>query len=283
MSLTEFIDAVILRIEGTGPLGLLVKIASALVVTIAVIVIFNVIQFVTGRILKNRLSPQRTFIVRKTIKYTGFVTAVFFLFKYMGIDRSTLLGTAGVIGIAVGFAAQTSMSNFISGFFLLSEKPFQVGDVVRVDNILGVVLSVDLLSVKIRTFDNLYIRIPNETLIKSNLTTLTRFPIRRMDVLFNVTYQTDLERLRDIVTDITEKNPYVLDNPAPLFRVDGFDRSGPQINVNVWFDKDCFLETRTSMYMAIRKRFAEEGIELPYQKVDITMSDGGNADVPGTP
>jgi small-conductance mechanosensitive channel len=272
MNAAEFVESVMGRIDSAGPFGLLAQIVSALVVMFAIIIIFNIIQLVTGKILKNRLSPQRTFIVKKTIQYTGFVMAALFVFRSMGFDTPAVLGAAGVIGIGVGFAAQTSLSNFISGFFLLSEKPFQVGDVINVDGIIGVVLSVDLLSVKLRTFDNLFIRVPNETLIKSNVTTLTRFPIRRLDLSFNVSYQADLERVREVLLDIAAKNPYVLDNPLPIFRVDAFDRAGPQVVFNVWFDRNNLLDTRTSMYMTIQKRFGEEGIELPYQKVDLNIN-----------
>jgi small-conductance mechanosensitive channel len=101
---------------------------------------------------------------------------------------------------------------------------------------------------------------------------LTRFPVRRLDLIFNVTYQADLEKVRDILLDIAAKNPYVIDNPAPLFRVDKFERAGPGIIFNVWFDKNQILETRTSMYMAIQKRFAEENIEKKKKKVEIVDS-----------
>jgi small-conductance mechanosensitive channel len=269
MTVNEFIEAIIRRIDSTGPLDLLIKIVSNLVIVFVIIIVFGITQLVIGRLFKKRLSPQRTFIIKKTIKYTGFVMAALFLFKSIGVDTSALLGAAGVIGIAVGFAAQTSVSSFICGLLLLSEKPFNVGDIITMNEILGVVLSVDLMSVKIRTFDNLYVRIPNETIFKSNVTNLTRFPVRRVDLTLNVTYQADLEKVRNVLMGIAAKNPYVLDNPAPLFRIDSFDRAGPVIVFNVWFDKSHFLETRTSMYMDIQKRFAEEGIELPYQKVDM--------------
>ena len=272
MNRGSLLEAVLRHIDSAGPFDLLARVISALVMVFVIIIVFNAVQLITAKALKNRLSPQRTFMIRKGIKYTGFVLALLFLFKSMGVDTAALLGAAGVVGIAVGFAAQTSASSFISGLFLLSEKPFRVGDAIMVDTILGVVLSVDLLSVKIRTFDNLYVRIPNETIFKSNVTTLTRFPIRRLDLTFSVTYQADLERVRDILLDIAAKDPYVLDNPAPLFRVDQFDRSGAVIIFNVWFNKDQLLETKTSMYMAIKKRFDEEQIELPYHKMAMDFS-----------
>jgi len=271
------LQAALERMGGVMPIELALRILGALLMAFAIIVAFNIVQLAIGRLLRNRLNSQRTFIVRKTIKYTGFVMAVLSLFGSMGINTSALLGAAGVIGIAVGFAAQTSVSSLISGFFLLSEKPFQVGDVIRAGDMLGEVLSVDILSVKLRTFDNLYARIPNETLFKSNLINLTRFPIRRLDVLFNVTFKEDLERLRELLFAIAEENPYALDNPAPNFRVDQIDDVGPLINFNVWFEKSQLLEIRTSMYMAVQKRFAEEQIEIPRKKLDVRAWDGRGA------
>ena len=269
--MNKIIEEFLYDINSAGPLDLLIKLVSTIVMMLVIIVTFNLLQLFAGKLLKNHLKPANTFIVKKTIKYTGFVMGVLFLFNSMGIDTSALLGAAGVIGIVVGFAAQTSVSSFISGFFVLSEKPFQVGDAIKMDDILGEVLSVDILSVKLRTFDNFYMRIPNETIFKSNVINLTRFPIRRLDIVFNVTYQADLEQVKVVLLDIAAKEINILDNPAPLFRVDQFDRVGPLITFNVWSDRRFFLDTRTGMYMTIQKRFAEEHIEIPYQKVDIKM------------
>ena len=265
----DFFAAVGRQIEGLLPGEWAFRLPAALLAAFAIVVFFNAVQLVLGRLARRRLNTQRTFVIRKTIKYSGFMVAGLTLFTGLGFNASALLGAAGVIGIAVGFASQTAVSSFISGFFLISEKPFQVGDAIRVDDIHGEVLSVDVLSVKLRTFDNLYIRIPNETLFKSNLVNLTRFPIRRLDLPFNVGYGEDLEKLRGILLSIAAENPFVLENPAPLFRVDGFERVGPQVNLTVWFDRNRLLDVRTSMLMEISARLAREGIEIPNERVEI--------------
>jgi len=272
-ALGDFLNSAVEGLGGYGPLAVALRALRALLTAFAIIAAFNAAQMALGRLMRSRVSQPRAFVVRKAVKYAGFAAAAFSLFGSIGVDTSALLGAAGIIGIAVGFAAQTTVSSFISGFFLLSEKPFHVGDVIRVGEIKGEVLSVDILSVKIRTFDNLYVRIPNETLFKSNLVNQTRFPIRRLDILLSATYREDLERLRSVLLSIARDNPWVLDSPEPCFRVDGFDRAGPQINFNVWFEKSQIVEARTSMHMAIQKRFAEEGIEIPYQKLDVTVGE----------
>jgi len=273
-SIGEVFYSALRQAEDLVPLALVARILGALFVAFAIIVAFNAVQFALGRAMKNRVSPQKAFVVRKAVKLSGLAMAALSLFGSMGVNTSALLGAAGVIGIAVGFAAQTTVSSFISGFFLLSEKPFQVGDVIRADGLLGEVLSVDTLSVKIRTYDNLYARIPNETLFRSSLVNLSRFPVRRLDVLFNAPFEEDLERLRGLLMEIAAENPYALDNPPPNFRVDQIDPQGPLVNFNVWFEKSQLLEIRTSMYMAVLRRFAEERIAIPRQRLEVRVADG---------
>ncbi|MDR2768078.1 MAG: mechanosensitive ion channel family protein [Treponema sp.] len=267
------LDATIKKmISESDPAELLLKLAGMVFTVLFIIVVFNLSQYFLGKFLKGKITPERNLMVKKVIRYTGFVLAVLFVFKSMGIDASALLGAAGIAGIVLGFAAQASVSSFIAGFFLLSEKPFSVGDTIRVEGISGVVLSVDLLSVKLRTYDNLFVRIPNETIIKSNLVTVTRFPIRRLDLAFDIAYREDPERVRKILLEIAASNPYCLENPAPFFGIDTFGASGIGVLFNTWFEKNNFWNLKNSILIEIRKSFEEAGIEIPYQKIDINIS-----------
>jgi len=187
----------------------------------------------------------------------------------VGVNLSALLGAAGIAGIAVGFAAQTSISNLISGIFLVFEKPFQISDVIQIDDISGTVMSIDLLSVKLQTFDNRFVRIPNESIIKTNVINLTRFPIRRLDIYVNVSYSTDLKKVTDVLRDLASKNIYVLDNPSPLILIDKYDIPGVSILLGIWFERSNLVEIKNTILMDIQERFAEEGIEIPYPKRDV--------------
>jgi small-conductance mechanosensitive channel len=258
--------------KDSSPLNILGKLIAALVSVLLILLIFKLLQIAAGRALNSRLGEQRTMMIRKGIKYTGLVLAVLLGFRLLGVDMSAILGAAGVAGIVLGFAAQTTMSSLISGFFLLSEKPFQVGDAVKVGDVTGVVLSVDLLSVKIRTYDNLFIRVPNETIIKSELTTITRFPIRRLDLSFTVAYQEDPERVQDLLLALAEKNTYALDNPPPFFGIDKIDGMGTSIIFCLWFEKTNFWNLKNSIIIAIKRCFEKEHIEIPHQKIDVTMN-----------
>lgn len=248
--------------------------ASGMALSIAVILVLSrILQVVVGRALKKTMPEPRAQMIRKGIRYLAYVIIATTLLKGFGVDLSALLGAAGIAGIAIGFAAQTSISNFISGLFLISEKPFEPGNSIQVGDITGVVLSVDLLSAKIQTFDNRFVRIPNETIIKTNVINISRFPIRRLDVMVAVSYRSDLPRVREILADVAAKNTNVLDNPAPLILIDKFDPSGINILFGVWFESTNLLETKNSIISDIHARFAAEGIEIPYPKMDVYVKE----------
>jgi small-conductance mechanosensitive channel len=189
--------------------------------------------------------------------------------RELGFSLGVLLGAAGVLSVAIGFASQTSASNLISGLFLIGERPFGAGDVIKVGDTTGEVLSVDLLSVKLRTFDNLFVRIPNETLIKSEVTTLTRFPIRRFDLMVGVAYKEDIERVRAVLMEVAERNALCLDEPKPLFIFNGFGDSSLNIQFSVWAKRENFLDLRNSMQIEIKKAFDAEDIEIPFPHVTL--------------
>src|SRR5262249_54810678 len=144
-----------------------------------------------SRILSEKLLIKLNIIKYKKLAgqisfYTVFVLFLFATLDQLGFDLSVLLGAAGIFSVAIGFASQTSASNFISGLFLIFEKVILEGDVITVDGVTGEVMSVDLLSTKIKTADNLFVRIPNEMLIKSKLINLSRFLHRRLDLIITV-------------------------------------------------------------------------------------------------
>lgn len=219
---------------------------------------------ITGKVFAARLTPQGRMIAQKTVFYAGVSFLLIMTLQQLGFQLTALLGAAGVMGIAIGFASQTSLSNVISGLFLVSEKPMAVGEVVSIGSTTGIVLSIDLLSVKLRTFDNRFVRIPNETILKGELINFTRFPIRRFDINLGVAYKEDIGRVMRILRELADKNPHVLDEPEPLILFTGFGASSLDIMFGVWFHVPEFLALRKTLLQAVKERFDAEGIEIPF-------------------
>jgi small-conductance mechanosensitive channel len=272
MNLTSILDSIAVTFNESDS-KLLWKIISTVLITIAILLIFNIIKEIVAKSLKKSLKEQQSFMLKKIIQYTGFAVAILFALRNLGIDINAILGAAGILGVVVGFAAQTSVSNFISGLFLLSEKPFTVGDAIQVDAISGVVLSVDLLSVKIRTWDNLYVRIPNQNILQNSVTTLTKYQIRKLDINITISYKEDLEHVRDILMSICQNNTLVLESPAPYFRVDKFSERGIDIIVGAWADRGELLNLKTQLFIEIKKRFTSAKIEIPFQYINVSIAE----------
>ncbi len=221
------------------------------------------------RLLASRVEPQAARLVRRVVFYGMVGLFVAAALHEVGFDLTILLGAAGVLSVAVGFASQTSASNVISGLFLIGERPFAVGDIIRIGGATGEVLSIDLLSVKLRTFNNLFVRIPNESIIKSEVTNLTRFPIRRADIQVGVAYGEDLKQVREVLLGVADKNPLSLENPEPLLFINGFGTSSIDLQLSVWASRERYMELNYSIQKEIHEAFAAHGIEIPYPHLSL--------------
>ena len=217
-----------------------------------------------ARLIAGSADNHHEILVRRVVFYGVAGLFVASALSELGVDLSILLGAAGILTVAVGFASQTSASNIISGLFLIGEKPFAVGDIIRVNGTVGEVLSIDLLSVKLRTFDNLFVRIPNETMIKTEVTNLMRFPIRRYDLQVGVAYKEDVRAVRDVLMEVAENNPLCLEEPPPLILFMGYGDSALQHQFSVWAKTENYLELRNTIAVEVKEAFDERGIEIPY-------------------
>jgi small-conductance mechanosensitive channel len=205
---------------------------------------------------------QQALIARRVVFYGTLGVATAGALNQLGVDLSVLLGAAGVLTVALGFAAQTSASNLISGLFLLAERPFVAGDVIKTGGTTGEVVAIDLLSVKLRTLDNLSVRIPNEALLKSEITNYTRYPIRRVDIKVTVAFRQDLGLVRRLLEAIADGETLCFDEPRPQFLVRGFTETGIELQFSVWTRRDQAQEVGNVVQQRMQEAFVHEGVEL---------------------
>lgn len=248
---------------------MLLKLLRASALLIIGFVIAKVLSRLSLRFIEKIFTKHTRQLIQRATYYGIFTLFVFSALLELGFNLNVLLGAASVLTVAVGFASQTSASNFISGIFLMAERSFVIGDVIKVGSTVGEVLSIDLLSVKIRTFDNLFVRLPNESLIKSELTTLTKFPIRRLDMKIGVAYKENIKKVKSILEKVAFDNPLCLEEPKPLYIFQGFEDSSLALQFSVWAKRENFLELKNSMYEQIKYAFDEENIEIPFPHLSL--------------
>jgi small-conductance mechanosensitive channel len=241
---------------------------AIVLVVIGLPVVFMASKWVR-RVITKGYSAQHGMVVGKVIYYGGSLIVLFTIFHELGFSLAPLLGAAGILGVALGFASQTSVSNIISGVFLVAERPFIVGDLITVGDTTGQVLSIDTLSVKLRTLDNRFVRIPNETIIKSQVINITHFPIRRLELKLGVAYKEDIPKVREVLQDVAFNNPLALQEPEPMVFFSGFGSSSIDLTLAVWTTKEEFLSLKNSIQEEIKDRFDSEGIEIPFPHLSL--------------
>ncbi|HET6558243.1 MAG TPA: mechanosensitive ion channel family protein [Prolixibacteraceae bacterium] len=247
--------------------GMVHKIIRILFILIVGSASIHLVAFMIRRSLYKHLSRQSMMLVVRTIIYTGYIGLVLIVIRELNYDLTALFGAAGVVGIVIGVASQTSIGNIISGLFLVSEKSFELGDVVRIGDKTGTVYSIDLLSIKVKTYDNLLIRIPNQTVISTELINVTKFPIRRLEFQIGVAYKEDLRKVKAVLESVARNNPLCLEEPEPVIIFKEFADSSINLTFAVWFEKANYVAVRNSVFVEIKEAFEREGIEIPYPHV----------------
>ena len=249
------------------------KIVQFVVILIFIYLFFKLLGKIVKRFVKRTCSLQTQHIVNKVIHYSACAVIVLTVFNRLGINISAILGAAGIAGIAVGFAAQTSISNVISGLFVITERAFKIGDVIEIGGTIGTVQAINLLSVILKTFDSQYVRVPNETIIKANLTNYSHFPFRRVKTELSVAYGTDLRKAEQILLDTAKRNPLVSEEPAPSVLWTGFADSGITFALLTWTKIEDFGKLRNSIFIEVDERLKQEGIEIPFPQCDVHIKE----------
>lgn len=255
---------------------LVTNIAKVLMILIITMPILLLLRRWAQAFFTKKYAPHYGMLASKTTFYTGFVLIIVTIMQQLGFSLAPLLGAAGIVGVALGFASQTSVSNVISGLFLIAEQSFKVDDIITVGETTGIVLSIDVLSVKLRTFDNKLVRIPNETIIKTQVINNTRFPIRRFNASVAVAYKENIARVREVLMEVAEKNPYALREPEPVILFDGFGTSSIDLLFLVWAQTTDWIRLKDTLQEEIKKSFEREGIEIPFPHVSVYAGSATN-------
>ncbi len=249
-------------------------------------VIFIFLGFVGSWLVKRLMRPlhhagklpaQVLRMLQTALVTLAWVFATIQALHAVGVDLVSVLGAAGVVGIAVGFASQTTLSNFISGIFLVGERSISLGDYIRVNGVEGSVEAINLLSVSLRQGDNSLIRIPIEDLIKNPMVNITGDHMRRIDFDLGVDYASDLKQVRECILRVVQEQPMLVPTPAPVVLFSGFGDSSLNLHVGAWCRTADYHEARFLFAHALLAAFAKEGINIPFPVRQVLLSQQAQA------
>lgn len=225
------------------------------------------------RILTNRhVDPTVVKFVSSLSYYAIIVMTLVAVLGQLGVQTASIVAVIGAAGLAVGLALQGSLSNFAAGVILIIFRPFKVGETVVINNQKGDIDSIQIFSTTIVTPTNEVVVIPNGQVVSANIINYTRLPERRLDLVVNVGYDSDIQQVYQVLTAAVNKTDNILTNKAPTIRLDMLDASSMNFNVLVWTLNANYGSVKAALLENIKNGLTENGINIPYPTMDVNLN-----------
>ncbi len=200
----------------------------------------------------------------------------------LGVDVTSLIAAIGTAGLAVGLAMKDNMSNVASGAQIVLTGPFHVGDYLSVpaESVEGTVERIEMMYTTLRTFDNKEVVLPNMKLTSSTIVNYTAMKTRRLDLTYSVSYSTDLDQAKALLTRLCEEEEKIEKDPVPLIAVGEYGDSSIAIVVKVWCKIENYWDAYYAMQGRVKQEFDKVGIEIPFPQLDVHFPE---KETPGSP
>ncbi len=252
------------------------QVASRVIVFVLILLAFRVLAGMARRVMVRALSSSKvkiskllekmvTSMVRRAVMALGFLVAL----SQVGVNLGPLLAGLGVAGFVLGFALQSTLSNFASGLMILFYRPFDVDDLVEVAGVFGTVSRMTLVSTTILTLDHQTLIVPNTKIWDNVIKNVTAQKIRRVDLIFGISYSDDIPKAEGVLNDILKEHPKILENPAPLVRLHDLGDSSVDFVVRPWVATEDYWEIHWAVTREVKMRFDREGISIPFPQRDV--------------
>ena len=256
-----------------------------------------VLTFIGFRALSNLVRR----VVRRAVRYSQFsalmrdtvvhlsgiavmVVGFTVILTQLGVQVAPLLAGLGIAGFVVGFAMQNTLSNFAAGGMILGNQPFDVGDEIEVAGVFGIVKRMNLVSTTILTPDNQTLIIPNSTVWGGVIRNRTAQPTRRVDLTFSIDYGDDIEKAERALHEVVAAQENVLKEPAPVIKLHQLADSSVNFVVRAWTAKERYWDVYWALTRAVKLRFDQEGITIPFpqRELHVNVGKGGDGDAAAT-
>ena len=189
----------------------------------------------------------------------------------LGVDTTSLIALVGAAGLAIGLSLQDSLKNFAAGVMLIVFKPFRAGDFVEAAGVAGVVEDIQIFNTIMRSGDNKEMIIPNGAIYSGVITNYSARDTRRVDMVFGIGYDDDLRKAKEVLNEIIAADERILKDPAPVIAVSELADSSVNFVVRPWVNSADYWSVLWDTTEAVKLRFDEEGISIPYPQMDVHL------------
>lgn len=246
---------------------------AAIILLIGRIVVRWVIKLSRKLLVRGNIDP----ILVNFISNIAHVALLIFVFlaalDQLGINTTSMIAVLGAAGLAVGLALKDSLQNFAAGVMLILFRPFRIGDFIDAAGVMGIVEQVNIFSTLMRTGDNREVTVPNSQIYAGTITNFSARDTRRIELVFGISYDDDLLKAKQIMTDIVSTHPLVLSEPAPIVRVSELADSSVNFQVWPWTKSSDFANVRADLIEKIKLAFDANGISIPFPQMNLHLND----------
>ena len=244
--------------------SVVIKYIMAAVAFVLATVIGKYLDKLVTRALLKTASIYVAKMAGKIFLYAGAILGIVAAISILGIDVSSVIIASGFLGIVVGLAAQSSLGEAIAGLFFTAEGHVRVGDLIELEDKVGHVIDVGFLSTKVRMLDGRIVRVPNSTLIGSNVVNLSKIRARRYDIPVGISYLSDIGKAVEVIKEVLERSEFVLAEPEPEIFVEELGESSVNLLVRAWIPVEYWWEVRKHLVKEIKEALDRNGIEIPF-------------------
>lgn len=225
---------------------------------------------------QRKLEPALAGFLANVLHAVLVVIVVIASLNQLGVQTTSVIAILGAGTLAIGLALQGSLSNFAAGFMLIMFRHFRVGDFVEAGGVLGIVEEIKIFDTRMRSPDNKSIVVPNGQIISAPITNFTARDTRRVDLVIGVSYDDDLRQAQAVLLDILRSDERVLKDPEPFVGVLEMGDSSINFAVRPWAQSEDWWALSCDLKMAIKERFDQEGITIPYPQRDVHLRPEGS-------
>lgn len=228
-------------------------------------------QLLSKAVLASTKDEMLQSFVRSISYFLLLLIVVIASLSQLGINTSSLVALIGAAGLAIGLSLQNSLQNFAAGVMLLIFKPFKKGDFIETSGISGTVTQMGLVVLELRTGDNKTVLVPNSNVFSSTITNYSANETRRVDFIFDISYDNDIAQAKEIIREILEKDDRVLKEPKPVIAVSTLASSSVQIIARPWVNTPNYHAVYWQVTENVKIAFDKAGISIPFNQLDVNL------------
>ena len=249
-----------------------VNIVAALAIIIVGMIVARVISNTVNRLMRARhIDATVADFLSALVRYAIIAFTLIAALGRVGVQTASVIAVLGAAGLAIGLALQGSLSNLAAGVLLVTFRPFRSGEYVDLGGVAGTVLQVQIFSTTMRSVDGRIIVIPNGKIIAGNIINFSREPVRRNEFIIAVAYDSDIDLVKRVLTEIIESDDRILKDREMTVRLNELGASSINFVVRAWSNSSDLQNVYWDVLEQIKRRFDAQGISFPYPQMDVNV------------